>query len=123
MTILLPSWDKISAGDSLTMSLMSNSIPPQTYTGPQTLLGLALLPLLIYYGNPAVGLLAGACLSLVFNKPVLNQASATIAGYNKGDVLSRDAQAALRDISKAADAMASLARMLERNPSALIRGR
>ncbi|NCF19627.1 MAG: putative sulfate exporter family transporter [Haliea sp.] len=55
---------------------MSNSIPLQSYTGPQTLLGLALLPLLIYYGNPAVGLLAGACLSLVFNKPVLNQASA-----------------------------------------------
>lgn len=54
---------------------------------------------------------------------VLNQASRTIAGYNKGDVLSRDAQTALRDISKAADAMASLARMLERNPSALIRGR
>lgn len=54
---------------------------------------------------------------------VLDQAAATIAGYNKGDVLSRDARTALRDISKAADAMASLARMLERNPSALIRGR
>ncbi|WP_299848287.1 MlaD family protein [uncultured Roseovarius sp.] len=56
-------------------------------------------------------------------RAVLSQASATIDGYNKGDVLSRDARAALRDISKAADAMASLARMLERNPSALIRGR
>ncbi len=54
---------------------------------------------------------------------VLDQASSTIAGYNKGEVLSRDARAALRDISKAADAMASLARMLERNPSAFIRGR
>ena len=54
---------------------------------------------------------------------VLNQASATIAGYNKGEVLSRDARSALRDISKAADAVASLARMLERNPSAFIRGR
>ncbi len=54
---------------------------------------------------------------------VLDQASATIAGYNKGDVISRDAQAALRDLSKAADAITSLARMLERNPSALIRGR
>ena len=30
---------------------------------------------------------------------------------------------ALRDISKAADALASLARMLERNPSLLLRGR
>ncbi|WP_306115595.1 MULTISPECIES: MlaD family protein [unclassified Roseovarius] len=56
-------------------------------------------------------------------RAVLDQASATITGYNKGDVLSRDARAALRDISKAADAMTSLARMLERNPSALIRGR
>lgn len=54
---------------------------------------------------------------------VLTQASATIAGYNKGDVISRDAQAALRDISQAADAMTSLARMLERNPNSLIRGR
>ncbi|RLJ36153.1 paraquat-inducible protein B [Litoreibacter meonggei] len=54
---------------------------------------------------------------------VLNQANQTIAGYNKGDVLSRDAQSALRDISKAAEAMTSLARMLERNPGSLIRGR
>jgi paraquat-inducible protein B len=29
----------------------------------------------------------------------------------------------LRDISKAADAMASLARMIERNPNSLIKGR
>uniref|UniRef100_UPI003F6D4415 MlaD family protein n=1 Tax=Planktotalea sp. TaxID=2029877 RepID=UPI003F6D4415 len=54
---------------------------------------------------------------------VLSQASTTIAGYNKGDVISRETQAALRDISKAAAAITSLARMLERNPSALIRGR
>ncbi|MEP2640670.1 MlaD family protein [Roseobacter sp.] len=54
---------------------------------------------------------------------VFDQASQTIAGYNKGDVISRDAQAALRDISKAADALTALARLLERNPSALIRGR
>lgn len=54
---------------------------------------------------------------------VMAQASRTIAGYDKGDTLSREAQTALRDISKAADALASLARMLERNPSALIRGR
>jgi len=56
-------------------------------------------------------------------RDVLNQASATITGFNKGDVISRDTQAALRDISKAAEAITSLARMLERNPSALIRGR
>ncbi|WP_394198237.1 PqiB family protein [Litoreibacter albidus] len=54
---------------------------------------------------------------------VLNQANQTIAGYNKGEVLSREAQSALRDISKAAEAMTSLARMLERNPGSLIRGR
>ncbi|MFK7743750.1 MAG: intermembrane transport protein PqiB [Roseobacter sp.] len=54
---------------------------------------------------------------------VFDEASATIAGYNRGDVLSRDAQAALRDISQASDAITSLARLLERNPSALIRGR
>lgn len=54
---------------------------------------------------------------------VFDQASATIAGYNKGEVVSRDAQAALRDISQAADAITALARLLERNPSTLIRGR
>ncbi len=54
---------------------------------------------------------------------VLDQASRTVAGFDKGEVLSRDVQAALRDISRAADALASLARMLERNPSALLRGR
>lgn len=54
---------------------------------------------------------------------VLNQASATITGYNSGDVLSRDAQTALRDISRAADALTSLARMIERNPGSLLRGR
>ncbi|MBW4708367.1 MCE family protein [Roseobacter sp. YSTF-M11] len=54
---------------------------------------------------------------------VFDQASRTIEGYNKGDVISRDAQAALRDISKAANALTALARLLERNPTALIRGR
>ncbi|WP_298844776.1 MlaD family protein [uncultured Roseobacter sp.] len=54
---------------------------------------------------------------------VFDQASATIAGYDRGEALSRDAQAALRDISQAAEAITSLARLLERNPGALIRGR
>ncbi|AEI96390.1 intermembrane transport protein PqiB [Roseobacter litoralis] len=54
---------------------------------------------------------------------VFDEASATIAGYNKGEVLSRDAQAAMRDISQASNAISALARLLERNPSALIRGR
>ncbi|MEM6888452.1 MAG: MlaD family protein [Pseudomonadota bacterium] len=54
---------------------------------------------------------------------VFDEASATIEGYNQGEVLSRDAQAALRDISEAADAITALVRLLERNPTALIRGR
>jgi len=54
---------------------------------------------------------------------VLDQASATIAGFDQGKVISRDAQSAMRDISKAAEAITALARMLERDPSALIRGR
>ena len=54
---------------------------------------------------------------------LLNQASATIAGYDKGDELNRSAQATLRDIQKAADALASLARTIERNPNSLLLGR
>jgi uncharacterized integral membrane protein (TIGR00698 family) len=48
---------------------MEKPLPPQPLTAPQTLLGIAVLPALVYYGNPAVGLLVGACLSLLFNKP------------------------------------------------------
>ncbi|WP_370399725.1 MlaD family protein [Sulfitobacter sp. JB4-11] len=51
------------------------------------------------------------------------QASRTIEGYNKGDELSRSAQTTLRDIQKAADALASLARTIERNPNSLLLGR
>jgi len=51
------------------------------------------------------------------------QAGRTIEGYNKGDQLSRSAEAALRDIQKAADALASLAKTIERNPNSLLLGR
>ena len=51
------------------------------------------------------------------------QASRTIEGYNKGDEISRSAQDTLRDIQKAADALASLARTIERNPNSLLLGR
>ena len=51
------------------------------------------------------------------------QAGQTIAGFNKGDQLSREAQTTLRDIQKAADALASLARTIERNPNSLLLGR
>ena len=51
------------------------------------------------------------------------QASRTIEGYNKGDQISRTAQETLRDIQKAADALAKLARTIERNPNSLLLGR
>jgi paraquat-inducible protein B len=51
------------------------------------------------------------------------QAGRTIEGYNKGDQLSRAAQAALRDIQQAAGALEKLARTIERNPNSLLLGR
>lgn len=54
---------------------------------------------------------------------LLNQASRTVKGFDTGRELSRDAQDAMRDIRDAADAVSSLARKLERDPSALIRRR
>lgn len=51
------------------------------------------------------------------------QASQTIEGYNRGDEISRSAQETLRDIQKAADALSSLARTIERNPNSLLLGR
>lgn len=54
---------------------------------------------------------------------VLNQASRTIQGYDRGEQVTREVEDALRDIQNAAKALASLAKTIERNPSALIRGR
>lgn len=54
---------------------------------------------------------------------VLNQASRTIQGYDRGEQVTREVEDALRDIQKAAKALASLAKTIERNPSALVRGR
>ena len=59
---------------------MANSTSLQSLGAPQTLLALAALPFLVYHGNPAVGLLAGACLSLLFDKEVLPSAS-TLGRY------------------------------------------
>jgi len=56
-------------------------------------------------------------------RDVLDQAARTIAGFDQGETLSRDVDATLRDIQNAANALESLARTIERNPSALIRGR
>ncbi len=54
---------------------------------------------------------------------LFNQASRTIEGYDQGEQISRTAQETLRDIQKAADALASLARTIERNPNSLLLGR
>ncbi|MDF1726314.1 MAG: MlaD family protein [Sulfitobacter sp.] len=51
------------------------------------------------------------------------QAGRTIEGYNRGEELSRAAQQTLREIQQAADALASLARTIERNPNSLLLGR
>ena len=66
---------------------------------------------------PQDRLCEGACtlndgLGAVSITEVFDQASATIEGYNRGDVLTRDAQTALRDISQASDAITSLVRLL-----------
>lgn len=49
---------------------MNTSVSLQSRAAPNTLIGLVLLPLLVYHGNPALGLLAGAALTLIFNKPL-----------------------------------------------------
>ncbi|SFE11319.1 paraquat-inducible protein B [Sulfitobacter brevis] len=54
---------------------------------------------------------------------LFSQASTTIAGYDRGEELSRATKETLRDIQKAADALASLARAIERNPNSLLLGR
>lgn len=54
---------------------------------------------------------------------VLGQADTTLSGFAPGSDLTRDARAALRDLRNAADAIESLARTLERDPSSIIRGR
>jgi paraquat-inducible protein B len=54
---------------------------------------------------------------------LFDQAGRTIEGYNQGDQISRTTQQTLRDIQKAADALTSLARTIERNPNSLLLGR
>ena len=53
---------------------MSQLTLQQSLSTPQSLLALAALPALLWYGNPAVGLLVGAALSLSFDKPVIPHA-------------------------------------------------
>ena len=54
---------------------------------------------------------------------VLTQARATLEGYRADNGLGREARDALSEIQKAAKAVASLARAIERNPNSLLTGR
>lgn len=54
---------------------------------------------------------------------VLTQARSTLEGYRADNGLGRDARDALTEIQKAAKAVASLARAIERNPNSLLTGR
>ncbi len=54
---------------------MSQLTLQQSLNAPQTLLAIAVLPVLLWYGNPAVGLLVGASLALSFDRPVIPHAS------------------------------------------------
>lgn len=54
---------------------------------------------------------------------VLSQARSTLEGYRADNGLGRDARDALTEIQKAAKAVASLARAIERNPNSLLTGR
>ena len=54
---------------------------------------------------------------------VLDRANATLEGYEAGSGLGRDARTALIEVQKAAKAVASLARAIERNPNSLLTGR
>ncbi|RKF15285.1 MCE family protein [Roseovarius spongiae] len=60
---------------------------------------------------------------IVRARGVLNEASATLKGYQAENGLGRDARAALIEVQKAAKAVASLARAIERNPNSLLTGR
>ncbi|MFQ6546861.1 MlaD family protein [Aestuariibius sp. 2305UL40-4] len=54
---------------------------------------------------------------------VLNQTGSTLAAYGDNSPANSELRAALRDIQQAADAVASLARAIERRPNSLLTGR
>lgn len=54
---------------------------------------------------------------------VLAQARVTLAGYAAENGVGRDARGALREVERAAKAVSSLARAIERNPNSLLLGR
>jgi paraquat-inducible protein B len=53
----------------------------------------------------------------------LQQAESTLSGYDKDSTFTREMQTALRDIQRASDAVADLARTIERRPNSIILGR
>lgn len=54
---------------------------------------------------------------------VLNQAGDTLRGYDASNGLARDVRSALREVERAAQAVSSLARAIERKPNSLLTGR
>jgi paraquat-inducible protein B len=67
-------------------------------------------------GRDLPGLIAEA-------QAVLEQARGTLAGYAADNGVGRDARAAMREVERAARAVSSLARAIERNPNSLLLGR
>ena len=53
----------------------------------------------------------------------LTQAQGTLANYDGNSTFSREMEAALRDIQRAAQSVDSLSRALERRPNSIILGR
>ena len=56
-------------------------------------------------------------------RQVLAQAGTTIKGYQANNGVGRDARDALREVERAAQAVSSLARAIERNPNSLLTGK
>ena len=74
LTAVLPISETRSDAGHRHNTRLSLTWVPRFMFFPQSLLALSSLPLLIYYGNPAVALLFGAALSLGFNKVVVPKA-------------------------------------------------
>jgi paraquat-inducible protein B len=53
---------------------------------------------------------------------LLDQAGVTLEGFQGSGGIIRDAERAIREVADAADAVASLAQAIERNPNSLIFG-
>ncbi len=54
---------------------------------------------------------------------LINQANLTLSGFDESSGISRDVRSAMRKIQEAADAVASLARAIQRQPNSIIMGR